>query len=65
MRALAEFKLTTNRKVYNILYKLILFSSSKINCSFCPFNYRENKKSKNQKSWKRSTKRRSQYKVLK
>lgn len=38
MRIIDEFKITTNRHVYNITYKYLLSVHREINCGICRYN---------------------------
>lgn len=45
MRRIKEYKITTNRSVYNKLRKEYLEKEGKIHCSFCKYHKGENKNS--------------------
>ena len=59
-----EFKETVNRYLYNRLYKWYLEQDGKISCNYCPYHHMENQDHKMQKSWKKKSKNKKQYKVI-
>lgn len=52
MRIIDEFKVTTNRHVYNITYKYLLSVHREINCGICRYNRGENSKRNVRRNWK-------------